>query len=297
MHFSTFSIVAHDPADKSFGVVVASKFLAVGAYVPYAEADAGAIATQAHANLSYGPSGLAMLASGMSAADVIEKLTGDDDGRDHRQLGIVDLSSNAATYTGSKCMDWAGGVTGKNFAAQGNILAGPHVVQAMASAYESASGELADRLYAALSAGDAAGGDRRGKQAAALLVVKPGGGYGEYNDRYLDLRVDDHAEPVKQLGELLKLHRLYFGKTAAQDKIKLDAALVRELQRAATRLGYFTGEINGALDETTRRALDAFIGTENLEERVDLINDTIDPPALEYIRVRFTGGQASTSSK
>lgn len=280
----TFSIVAHDAATQSWGVAVASKFLAVGAVVPFARAGVGAIATQALANVRYGPEGLSMLAAGHSAADVTRMLTEADDGRDERQFGIVDAQGNAATYTGRKCMDWAGGATGPGYAAQGNILAGAAVVQAMAAAYEQTSGEFATRLLAALKAGDEAGGDRRGKQAAALLIVRAGGGYGGGSDRWLDLRADDHPDPVAELARLLTLHNLYFGKTAPEDKLTLDAATIVLLQTLTKRSGQYHGETNGVLDDVARAALNDYIGVENLEERVDLTKGTIDPPALDYLQ-------------
>lgn len=182
-------------------------------------------------------------------------------------------------------MRWAGGVTGKGFAIQGNILAGESVIHDMASAFQSASGELANRLYAALLAGDHAGGDRRGRQSAALLVVKPNGGYGGFTDRYVDLRVDDHVEPVPELNRLLQLHRLYFGKTDPRDKIKVDATIVKLLQHAARSRGFQLDD--DLLSEETISTLNDFIGSENLEERIDLSNATIDPPALDYLRERF----------
>ena len=281
MKFATFSIVAYDPTDDSFGVAVASKFLAVGAYVPYAQAYTGAIATQAFGNTTFGPKGLALISEGHNASETLRQLLANDPGRDERQVGIVDAEGNAATYTGSKCMNWAGGLTGPGFAVQGNILVGAQVVQDMAAAYKNTSGELADRLYAALKAGDDAGGDRRGKQSAALLVMKPAGGYLGMNDRYLDLRVDDHRDPVGEMATLLKLHRLYFGSTPAADKIKLTPVLVRELQ------GYAGSPVDGVLSDEVKARLNNFFGTENLEERIDLNAGTIDPPALDYLRNRF----------
>src|SRR5918996_28149 len=194
----TFSIVAHDPesvAGPELGVAVASKFLAVGAAVPWAKAGLGAIATQAMANLAYPNDAFALLESGTSAQDVVNELTAADAERAHRQVGVVDSDGRAATFTGPQCFAWAGGVTGDGFCCQGNILAGPDVVDAMKASFETAAGDLATRLLAALTAGDEAGGDRRGRQSAAMLVVREGGGYGGGNDRVLDLRVDDHSDP------------------------------------------------------------------------------------------------------
>ncbi len=285
----TFSIVAHDPREESWGVAVASKFLAVGAVVPCARAGVGAVATQALANLSYGDGGLSLLAQGRSAAEALQALTAGDEGREHRQAGLVDARGRAATYTGASCMPWAGGLTGDGFAVQGNILAGERVVLAIAEAYERAAGELADRLHAALLAGDRAGGDRRGRQSAALLVVRPKGSYGGYNDRYIDLRVDDHGDPIVELGNLLQLHHLFLGASRPGERIAIDGTLAAELQALLKRLGYYQGEVDGAWSPATQQAFGAFTGTENLEERVDVERGLIDPPALEYIRRHFPG--------
>lgn len=200
---STFSIVAHDPARKEWGIGVASKFLAVGAVVPWAKADVGAVATQSFANTTYGPRGLELLTKGKSAEEVIKALTEDDPGKDRRQVGLVDARGNAATFTGAKCLPWAGGKTGKHYTCQGNILAGEQVITTMAQAFEEAKGPLAWRILAALEAADKAGGDKRGKQSAAVLVVRDRGGYGGFNDRAVDLRVDDHADPIPELARIL----------------------------------------------------------------------------------------------
>src|ERR687889_554547 len=189
---ATFSIVAFDPETDSLGVAVQSKFLAVGSVVPWARAGVGAVATQAMANFNYGPRGLDLMARGRTAEETVEALTSADEGRDHRQLGVVDARGRAATFTGPECFDWAGGVTGEHYAAQGNILVGKETVEAMASAFEEADGDLAARLLGALDAGQRAGGDSRGKQSAALLVVREGGGYGGGDDRGVGLCVGDH---------------------------------------------------------------------------------------------------------
>lgn len=208
---ATFSIVARDPETGDLGVAVQSKFLGVGAVVPWARADVGAVATQAWANTRWGPEGLALLGKGLSAERTLDLLVERDPGRAWRQAGIVDASGRAASYTGEKALDWAGGVTGDGYACQGNILAGPEVAREMARGFESAEGPLAERLVAALAAGQAAGGDRRGRQSAALLVVRRGGGYSGFDDRMIDLRVDDHERPIEELGRLLALHRRVFG--------------------------------------------------------------------------------------
>ncbi|MBN1505075.1 MAG: DUF1028 domain-containing protein [Candidatus Eisenbacteria bacterium] len=202
---ATFSIVGYDPETGELGVAVESKFFAVGAVVPWARAEVGAIATQAFGNTTYGPRGLELLSLGLKPEQVVELLTSTDEDRERRQLGIVDAAGNSATYTGNSCNVWAGGRTGKNYTAQGNILVSQQVVDAMCKAFEETSGDLSEKLWAALDAGQKAGGDSRGQQSAALLVVKKGGGYAGFNDRYIDLRVDDHPEPIKELGRLLKI--------------------------------------------------------------------------------------------
>ncbi len=201
---ATFSVVARDPDKGEWGVAVASKFLAVGSCVPWAKADVGAIATQSYANTTYGPKGLDLLGSGKSAEEVMKALTDADDGRDERQVGIVDAKGKSATFTGKKCNAWAGGKAGENYAVQGNLLAGEEVVVEMEKAFLAAKGPLAWRMMAAMEAGEKAGGDKRGKQSAAILVVKDKAGYGGFNDRYLDFRVDDHDDPLPELARILK---------------------------------------------------------------------------------------------
>lgn len=283
MHPSTFSIVAGDPATGELGVAVASKFLSVGAVVPWARAGVGAVATQAWANTSYGPRGLRLMARGLPAQAAIGRLVAGDPGRSQRQAGMVDVAGNAANYTGSECMAWAGGVTGPGFACQGNILAGPEVVQGMAAAYVAARGSLAERLVAALAAGQAAGGDRRGQESAALLVVREKGGYGGWNDRAVDLRVDDHPRPVDELARLLALHRLYLFPTDPADLLPLDAATVREIQAILRRTGDHVGSEDGNYDAATRRALTTFMHRENLEERCR-DDEQIDGVVLRFMR-------------
>lgn len=202
---STFSIVAYDPVEKEWGIGVASKFLAVGHVVPWAKAEEGAVATQSFANTSYGPQGLKLLAEGGSAEDVIQALTAADPMRANRQIGIVDKSGHSATFTGEKCLPWAGGKTGEHYACQGNILAGPEVIEKMAATFESSEGPLTWRIMDALKAADEAGGDIRGRQSAAILVVKEGAGYGGFNDRMIDFRVDDHQTPIAELERIVSL--------------------------------------------------------------------------------------------
>ncbi|MCJ7707280.1 MAG: DUF1028 domain-containing protein [Anaerolineales bacterium] len=286
---STFSIAAFDPDDGAWGVAVASKFPAVGAVVPWAKSGAGAVATQAMGNTSFGARGLEMMAAGRSAPETLEALLADDVGREHRQVGAVDAAGQAATFTGKECLAWAGGRTGEHFAIQGNILTGPEVVDAMAQAFRPDSGDLADRLMAALLAGDRAGGDRRGRQSAALFVVKPQAGYGGFNDIWLDYRVDDDPDPVPRLVELLAIHRLYFGKSPADDQIPIAGEVATQLQRIMASLGYYGGPVSGAYDETTRSALMAFIGNENFEDRTDFAAGQIDRPVFDYLLRKFGG--------
>jgi uncharacterized Ntn-hydrolase superfamily protein len=281
----TFSIVAWDPDPRSgpeWGIAVASKFLAVGAVVPWARAGAGGVATQAFANLSYGPDGLERLAAGDDAASVVKSLTDADNMRAQRQLGVVDARGGVASFTGPDCFDWAGGTTGEGYCCQGNILAGPQVVDAMTHEFATTPGDLAQRLVAALSSGDGAGGDRRGRQSACVLVARAGGGYGGNTDRALDLRVDDHHDPVAELARLLGLHRLYFPRPEDLDFVEVDEGLARELRDLLSSRGYHTGGGKG-YDDDLRTALYAYSGTENLEERwTD--EPRIERRVLEHLR-------------
>lgn len=284
---STFSIVACDPEAQEWGVAVESKFLAVGAVVPWAQAGVGAIATQSYANTSYGPGGLALLAQGCQAQEALERLIAGDEGHARRQVGLVDAQGQAATYTGDECHAWAGGFTGTNYTVQGNILVSGETVEAMAMRFETARGELADRLVAALSAGQAAGGDRRGQQSAALLVVRPEGGYGGYNDRYLDLRVDDDLLPIERLAALVDLHHLFFRPPAPGEMVSLEGDLARDVQQILIWAGYYHGPKTGAYDQATRMALRALIGNENFEERFDEEQGLISCQVLDVLRNRF----------
>jgi uncharacterized Ntn-hydrolase superfamily protein len=285
---STFSIVACDIEAHAWGVAVASKFPAVGAVVPWAIADVGAVATQSHANTTFGPDGLEFLANELSAQETLETLLAADPDHEKRQVGIVDARGGSATFTGSSCQPWAGGMIGPGYAAQGNILANADVVPAMVAAFTaSAGGDLADRLYQALLAGDRAGGDRRGRQSSAILVVKPQGGYGGFNDRWIDYRVDDHADPVTRLGELINMHRLYFGESAESDRVHLQGEDLVRFQRLLARAGYYHGDLHGELDPATRSAFEAFINNENFEDRSDPLRGTIDRPVLDYLYHRF----------
>ncbi|HEV8355108.1 MAG TPA: DUF1028 domain-containing protein [bacterium] len=282
----TFSIVAVDLGTGEVGVAVASKFLAVGAVVPWARAGAGGVATQAWANLSYGPDGLDLLAEGRPAGDVVKTLTARDEKREHRQLGVVDYAGRAAAWTGSECYTWAGHRQGASYTCQGNILASETVVAAMSESFEQASGLLPERLLAALDAGQSAGGDRRGQQSAALYVAKEKGSYGGYLDRAIDLRVDDHPTPIGELHKLLDLHRLYFGETVPGNLIRLQGAVVAEVQDMLRRAGFLGDPPSGAYDAPTRSALRSFCSVENFEERWRE-DDFVDREILHFMRKRF----------
>ena len=263
----TFSIVACDPANGDLGIAVASKFPAVGAVVPWARAGVGAVATQSWANTEFGPEGLQLMGSGLPAASALDAVLEPDEDREERQVGFVDAGGGAASFTGANCMNWAGGVTGDGFAAQGNILAGEGVVAALASTFTVTEGDLCDRLLAALLAGDRAGGDRRGKQSAALLVVRAGGGYEGRNDRYIDLRVDDHPEAPT---ELARLFTVWDDTMLVRRDEPLEATpeLVGELQRRLAAVGAYEGDASGQLDDATSVALAEWAGRYNLEGRL-----------------------------
>jgi uncharacterized Ntn-hydrolase superfamily protein len=233
----TYSIVARDPETGDLGVAVQSKFLAVGNVVPWARAGVGAIATQAFANVEYGPRGLALLAEGHSADEVLRRLVAADDGRDHRQAGIVDAQGRSASHTGPECFAWAGGRTGQNFAAQGNILADAPVVDGLVDTFLAGGRPFPELLVACLAAAEAAGGDRRGRESAALLIVREGGGFGGGNDRWVDLRVDQHDDPVTELGRVLSFQRLYYDRPDPADLVVLDEATAAEVRSLLTGLG------------------------------------------------------------
>ena len=273
---STYSIVACDLEAAEWGVAVQSKVLAVGAGVPAAEPRVGAVATQALANMRYGPDGLALLRQGLSAEEVVQRLTEADEGRADRQLGVVDAQGRAATYTGVSCLDWAGGITGDGYAAQGNILVSEETVTALGRTFEATAGKpLAERLLDALTAAQAAGGDRRGQQSAALLVVRNDGGYMGTTDAVADLRVDDHPTPIEELCRIYVMHDLLFGETPDEAWLDVDEQIALELRERLDALGYGSKDLErGFLD---------WAGTENLEERVKGI-DRIDPVVLAKLR-------------
>lgn len=279
----TFSIVGFDPETKELGVAVASKFLSVGAVVPFAKAGVGAIATQSWANLNYGAHGLAMLENGFTPHEVLEELVRNDDNSASRQVGIVDAQGRSVTFTGDDCYDWAGGSAGDNFAAQGNILVDQQTLEAMESTFLQTTGSLAERLLASLLAGDTAGGDSRGRQSAALLIVKENGSYGGYNDRYIDLRVDDHADPVQELTRLLKLHKLYFEPTLPDDIVTIEGPLAQELQELLYENGHLQRELSE--NDDLLDAIQSYHLIENFDERVQP-RGMIDQKVVEYMRLK-----------
>jgi uncharacterized Ntn-hydrolase superfamily protein len=302
----TFSIVARDPATGDLGIAVASKFLAVGAVVPHARAGVGAVATQALANVRYGPDGLALLAEGHDAQEAVRLLSEADEGRAQRQFGVVDARGRAATYTGASCIPWAGGRTVEGVAAQGNLLAGASVVDGLIDTFVAGGLHFPELLLRALQAGDEQGGDRRGRESAALLVVREGGGYGGGSDRWIDLRVDDHESPIAELARLLDLNHLYLDRSAEADLLPIDEPLADELRRLLTRAGYTPEQLqrSGSLAEiveamgvtrtgTPRPAPDSWTATweaalaewmsiENLEERT-AARGWIDPRVLDFL--------------
>jgi len=305
----TFSIVARDAESGDLGVAVASKFLAVGSVVSHAQAGVGAVATQALANFTYGGNGLGMLRSGISAAEAVRQLTEADEGRDHRQLGIVDANGGSATFTGANCIDWAGGRTAHGVAAQGNLLAGKDVVDALIDTYLAGGLPFPELLLRSLMAADDAGGDRRGRQSCALLVVRENGGYGGNNDRMLDLRVDDAESPIDGVAHLLALYHLYGDRPRTEDLLPIDDTLAAELQRLLEKTGYTpatasrgsglaaivdslgverTGEPRAtpdSWDDAWQGAMSEWMSVENLEERMTA-KGWLDPRVLEHLRAR-----------
>ncbi len=305
---STFSIVAVDLENGDVGVAVQSKFPNVRPVVPWAEAGVGAIATQSFANVSYGPKGLTLMRNGATAEEALRILIANDSARDTRQVGVVDARGNAASWTGVECFDWAGGragassgekgalVTGKGYAAQGNILVGKETVEAMAKTFENATGSLADRLVAALVAGGKAGGDRRGEQSAALLVKRAGGGYDGTTDDYIDISIYDHPTPLKELERLYNLHKLFFFRSDPKNLIVIDPTICRELQTILSTKEYkgmlfYDGPVNGVFDEKTKKSLQDFMGWENYDVRIRN-DDKIDREVLEDIRKNFAAWKA-----
>lgn len=278
----TFSIVGVDTEAEEAGVAVQSKFLAAGALVPWAAGRVGAVATQSFVEATFGPRGLELLRSGLGPQESLDRLLDQDDQRELRQVGIADASGRSASFTGSKCLPHAVSMTGPGYACQGNVLASPDVVPSMVDAFLSTPGALAERMIESLRAGQLAGGDARGQEAAAIVVVKPGGGYGGNHDRYIDLRVDHHPEPIEELSTLLELHRFYFGRPLDSDVIAADPALEQELARLLARAEPPRGgdDVWGALFD--------YMGWENLEERW-LGRGKIDRRVLDHLRIQTEG--------
>lgn len=273
----TYSIVGYDPEEKEWGIAVQSKFLGVGSVVPFAKAGVGAVATQSYANTSYGPHALQLMEEGKTAEEALDIITKDDPERPLRQVGLIDAGGNAATFTGEGCYDWAGGLTGKHFTVQGNILVDGNTVKAMADTFESTTGSLAERLLHALDAGQDAGGDSRGMQSAALLVVKESGGYGGFNDRYIDLRVDDHASPIKELKRIYLMHQLYFKESEPGRVVLLEGEIHDDVERELTRLGYAKER------QSLHQSLKDYLHTENFEMR-EQDENYIDLDVLDYMK-------------
>src|SRR5690625_4686803 len=277
----TFSIIGFDPKTNELGIAVQSKFIGVGSVVPWAKAGVGAVATQSFANPAYGPDGLKLMEEGKTAQETIDILTNNDDGKELRQVGIMDAQGRAATFTGSGCYDWAGGRIGENCVAQGNILVSEQVVDAMVDVFEQTKGNLAERLLQALDAGQDAGGDSRGKQAAAIYVVKEKGGYLQANDRMIDLRVDEHPDPIKELIRIYKLHTLYFGVTKKENIITINEETRAEISKHLYRLGKIATETLS--NEAFYEALKDYHRGENFEGR-ELEVGKIDQEVLDFLK-------------
>ena len=274
---ATFSIVARDPETDAVGVAVQSKFVSVGAVVPFAAADAGAIATQSYANVAYGPEGLEKLRAGTDAATVVEELTAVDEEAPSRQIGVVGQDGSVAAFTGEECLDDAGHVTGEQYAVQGNVLDGEETLSAMAAAYEDADSGLPEGLLAALEAGNAAGGDRRGEQAAAMYVAKPDGGYDGRSDRWIDVRVDDHEEPIQELERVFQIYDVTLLERAEPETMReLSGVTAEAVARTLADLGHYDGTPSADWGEPERAALEAFRGVNNFENHtLEVLEDAV----------------------
>jgi len=283
---STYSIVGCDPVAGEVGVAVQSKFLAVGSAVPWAKGGVGAVATQAWANLSYGNRGIEMMEQGLHPEEIIAKLTCDDEMKESRQVGIVDIQGRSATFTGKDCAEWAGGRIGENFAAQGNILAGDKVVDALADTFLKTEGTLTTRLMESLAAGQAAGGDKRGMQSASLYIVKVGGGYGGLSDRLVDLRVDEHKNPIKELRRILELSRFYFGKTKEGNYAKIEGETKDYILNLMAKRGHFIGDMSVNWNEAMHDAFQYFSLVENFDERLAPFG-LVDNEVLAFMKNNF----------
>ncbi len=280
---STFSIVARDPVNGDLGIIVQSKFPAVGAVVPWALAEVGAVASQAWANTSYGPRGIELMSEGKSASETLKILLQDDDKVEHRQVGIVDAKGRAVAHTGPECLEWAGHVIGDGYACQGNILAGEAVVTNMADAYESTEGDLIDKLLAVIRAGQAAGGDKRGMQSAAILVVREGGGYEGGNDRYVDVRVDDHPSPIEELERIFHLYDMtLLSREDPSRLLTIEGNLVTKIQNALVTLGLLESAVEDFFTPASQSALQEWINTNNFENKYR-DDGTIWQSVLDYL--------------
>ncbi len=288
---STFSIVAYDPVAVQWGVGVQSKFPAVGAIVPWARAGAGVVATQGRGNVSFGPLGLGMMGEGMEAEETLERLLAGDPGREERQVGLIDAQGTPAVFTGGACQAWAGSLTGAHYAVQGNVLVSADTVEAMAEAFEQSEGALSHRMVAALSAGQRAGGDRRGRQAAALLVVGEEGVYGGRDDRCVDLRVDDAPRPIEQLQALLELHCLVFGQPCPGDWVAVQGQIGLEFERILHDAGAYDGPVTGEANPRLLRALGDLIEEENMEARFREREGLIDKRAATFLLKKLGRGR------
>ena len=265
---STFSIVARDSVNGDLGIIVQSKFPAVGSIVPWAKANIGVIATQAWANVGYGPNGLDLLETGNSASETLKILLDGDDGREHRQIGIVNTNGQAVAHTGTECIEWAGHIVGEGFTCHGNILAGEEVVVDMADAFENTEGDLIDKLFAGLSAGQAAGGDRRGMQSAAVLVVREKGGYEGGNDRYVDVRVDEHPSPIEELVRIFNIYDMtLLSREDPNLLVTIEGDLLGIMQKALITLGYLEKVSENVFNGETKSALSEWINTNNFENK------------------------------
>ena len=282
---NTFSIVARDATTGDFGIAVASKFLAVGSAVSFAEANVGAVATQSYANTTYGPRTIAALKANITLEGIHQSFRATDENYNSRQYGLVDAGGNSITFTGKSCFSWAGGIAKPNLAIQGNLLAGPQVVENMLEVYENSTLPFPEKLLAALLAGDEAGGDKRGKQSASLLVARPEGGYGGFNDRYIDLRVDDHPLPIPELQRLLELRHVYFERPKPEDILSIDATIAARLTKVLLKSGFLKEET--LWNEAGEKALRDLAGMENVEDRM-LEPGQVDKIALEYLEKLYS---------
>jgi uncharacterized Ntn-hydrolase superfamily protein len=279
----TFSIAAFDPENGDLGIAVQSKFPNVGVVIPFARAGIGAIATQSYCNTSFGPRGLTLLQKGASPQDVVDELIAGDEDHEYRQLAVIDAQGHAAAYTGAHCFDWCGSVVEDNFSVQGNCLESDAVANHMAQSMRDSRGSLAERLLGALAAGQAAGGDRRGQQSAALLVVRECGGYGGHDDRYVDISVYDHPAPIKELYRLYDIHRLTYFRSDPDKLVPAEGEIARELQEIMKARRFYSGEVDGLFNKDTRNALHDFMGWENYDERIRN-DELVDLEVLEDIR-------------